>query len=220
MQSRLAAGGITDLFPVQKRTFQLVTEGKDIVVRSRTGSGKTLAFVLPVSEKLKQSTQRSRSPRCVVVAPTRELANQIGKEFAQFSPHLSVVTVYGGMGFGPQLQGLNQGCDVVVGTPGRMMDLIEQGALRLNNIEFSILDEADEMLSMGFQQDIETIFDSGIPEGAQVSAHSLRRMLRATSIARYATLVVCRISTHTLCFRLCCGRLRYPSVCASCPRSS
>lgn len=160
--SALAKRGISALFPIQKLVFQPAMEGRDLIGRAKTGSGKTLAFALPVIEALIKEDAisrpaRGRPPRCLILAPTRELANQVAREFETACPSLSVKSFYGGVGIGPQMANLERGVDVVVGTPGRVIDLIERGKLRLGSIRFAILDEADQMLDMGFEQDMETI---------------------------------------------------------------
>lgn len=158
----LKGRGIIALFPIQKSVFEPIRQGRDIIGRAKTGSGKTLAFALPVIESLLSENAttrpaRGRSPRCIVLAPTRELANQVAREFESACPSLVVKSFYGGTPAGPQRRDLERGIDVAVATPGRCIDLIEQGALRLDKVRFTILDEADQMLDMGFEEDMETI---------------------------------------------------------------
>eukprot|EP01025_Chloroclados_australasicus_P008688 TRINITY_DN1315_c0_g1_i1.p1 TRINITY_DN1315_c0_g1~~TRINITY_DN1315_c0_g1_i1.p1 ORF type:complete len:861 (-),score=132.40 TRINITY_DN1315_c0_g1_i1:515-3025(-) len=158
----LAKKKIYSLFPIQKEVFQPAMDGKDMICRAKTGSGKTLAFSLPVVESLiqeedvKQKT-RGRYPRCLVLTPTRELAKQVEEEFQSAAPQLDMGVFYGGTSIQNQQRILRKGTDVVVGTPGRIIDLIERGDLRLQNIRHFILDEADMMLDMGFQEDVERI---------------------------------------------------------------
>jgi len=172
LRARLLAAGIKSLFPVQTETVRRVLKGENVVVRSRTGSGKTIGFALPVIEMLERdgielTTRRGRGPRCLVIAPTRELASQISDEFRKFvGRNLKVASIYGGVAMGPQFGMLREGVDIVVGTPGRMMDLLSQGALRLDQVKVAVLDEADEMLRMGFKEDVEQIFES-TPEAKQ-----------------------------------------------------
>eukprot|EP01023_Acetabularia_acetabulum_P015209 TRINITY_DN17375_c1_g1_i1.p2 TRINITY_DN17375_c1_g1~~TRINITY_DN17375_c1_g1_i1.p2 ORF type:complete len:779 (+),score=193.76 TRINITY_DN17375_c1_g1_i1:91-2337(+) len=154
--------GIKQLFPIQKHVFDPAMQGRDLLCRAKTGSGKTLAFALPViesliKEDLKTRPERGRAPRCAILAPTRELAKQVEKEFASAAPQLQLGVFYGGVSINNQITELRRGVDVVVGTPGRMIDLLERRELRLHNIRFSILDEADMMLDMGFQDDVERI---------------------------------------------------------------
>lgn len=169
---RLAKNGITRTTEVQACTFDLLYDGKDIIAKSRTGTGKTLAFALPIMERLAIQRQergpkpRGEGPGCIVLAPTRELAKQVAREMTYLGEglNLSVECFYGGMSYVPQENALRRGVDIVVGTPGRLIDHLEKGNLRLDKISFAVLDEADEMLSMGFSQDVETIFETLPPE--------------------------------------------------------
>ena len=161
----LLSRGITHLFPIQAMTFSTIFEGKDVIGRARTGCGKTLAFALPVAEKLRVHEQvvaktRGRAPLCLTMCPTRELAMQVAKEFQSISPYLSHTCIYGGASYEPQKSALWKGVDVVVGTPGRMIDHIEQGTLKVGSIKYFILDEADQMLDMGFQEEIQKVVDA------------------------------------------------------------
>eukprot|EP00877_Chromochloris_zofingiensis_P009452 jgi/Chrzof1/4760/Cz14g25080.t1 len=167
--------GIQSLFPIQRMVFQPAAEGRDLIGRAKTGSGKTLAFALPVIENLlaedkisaggkRHLSRFGRPPRCLILAPTRELANQVAKEFETACPNLVVKSVYGGVSIGVQISALERGVDVVVGTPGRVIDLIERRKLNLSAVRFAILDEADQMLDMGFQDDMEEILSKSPPE--------------------------------------------------------
>eukprot|EP01059_Diplonema_ambulator_P034388 TRINITY_DN766_c0_g1_i1.p1 TRINITY_DN766_c0_g1~~TRINITY_DN766_c0_g1_i1.p1 ORF type:complete len:685 (+),score=300.79 TRINITY_DN766_c0_g1_i1:69-2123(+) len=153
--------GIKTLFPIQAATFKHIAEGKDIIGRARTGCGKTLAFALPIVETLLKinNTKRGRKPACLVLAPTRELAQQVGKEFTTVAPSLSILCIYGGSPMGPQCQALKAGVDVLVGTPGRVIDHLEKGTLVLTDIAHVVLDEADKMLEMGFKEDVDSILE-------------------------------------------------------------
>jgi len=147
--------------PIQKETIPLILAGKDVMGCAQTGSGKTAAYALPMLQSL-HKTQTSpvrRSVRALVVAPTRELADQIAGCFTSFGRHLnlSVAVVYGGVGKGDQIDRLHQGVDVLVATPGRLLDLMEQGRLVLARTQILVLDEADRMLDMGFIPDIKRI---------------------------------------------------------------
>lgn len=166
---RLKKNDITHTTEVQAGTFDLVYDGHDIIAKSRTGTGKTLAFALPIMERLAVIREqrggvkpRGEGPGCIVLAPTRELAKQVAREMTYLGQglRLSVEVFYGGVAYGPQENALRRGVDVVVGTPGRIMDHLNKGNLRLDNISFAVLDEADEMLSMGFAQDVETVFET------------------------------------------------------------
>lgn len=153
----LANRGITTPTPIQTETLTLSLAGEDIIGQARTGTGKTLAFGLPIASHLDADSRKGRAPRALVVTPTRELALQVSGELTWLAAHLDIVTIYGGTGYGQQLRSLAQGCDVVVATPGRALDYLKRGALDLSQVKVAVLDEADEMLSMGFKDDVETI---------------------------------------------------------------
>jgi ATP-dependent RNA helicase DDX21 len=162
----LAARGILTLFPIQSRTFGPLLEGKDLLARARTGSGKTLAFALPLVERLRgkgEAQRPGRQPRALVLAPTRELARQVADDFESLAGKkgatgaLSVLVAYGGVPLEPQRIALHAGVDVLVGTPGRVIDLLDGGSLKLAAIKHIVLDEADRMLDMGFAEDVAKI---------------------------------------------------------------
>jgi ATP-dependent RNA helicase DDX21 len=161
LESRLVELGIKALFPVQAATFSRVQEGQDLIVRSRTGSGKTLAFVLPVVDRIYKAKPAAAGsgPRALIVLPTRELALQVQKEVERVAPRLRCVSVYGGAPAQGQMAELRRGADVVVGTPGRLNDMLNRDILTLRGVQTVILDEADEMLRMGFQDDMDAIFE-------------------------------------------------------------
>mmetsp|Transcript_21511 Transcript_21511/g.36781 ORF Transcript_21511/g.36781 Transcript_21511/m.36781 type:complete len:472 (+) Transcript_21511:37-1452(+) len=166
-KSSMKSAGYTHLFPVQVHTFQHINDGKDIIVKARTGSGKTLGFVLPIMEAFIRSgdrLKRGRHPRAVILTPTRELAIQIYRVVEGLKTDYSCCLLYGGTRYEPQEQLLRSGVDIVVGTPGRTIDHIEKGNLVLDQIDFMILDEADEMLNFGFADSIESVLQS-IPHG-------------------------------------------------------
>ena len=150
----LAALDITEPVPVQAQVIPLLMAGRDVVIEAPTGSGKTLAFLLPMLERL----QRGASwPRALVVTPTRELALQVEAVLRSLRTELRSAVLYGGVGYATQRQALRHGVDVVVGTPGRIMDLSAQGKLPLSRIEYLVLDEADEMLDAGFAPTVEKL---------------------------------------------------------------
>ncbi|RHY35618.1 hypothetical protein DYB30_007992 [Aphanomyces astaci] len=154
----LERAGITHLFPVQVESFSTMMQGKDIMGRSKTGSGKTLAFALPIVERLLSTpATQSRAPRAVAMLPTRELAQQVADEFRRIAPQLRVSLVVGGVSYVGQENELRRGIDILVGTPGRVVDMMDKGNLDLSHIEVSVLDEADMMLKFGFQEEVETI---------------------------------------------------------------
>ncbi|KAI8558717.1 hypothetical protein RHMOL_Rhmol04G0118600 [Rhododendron molle] len=158
--SALAGKGITKLFPIQKAVLEPAMKGCDMIGRARTGTGKTLAFGIPIMDKILRFNEKhgcGRNPLAMVLAPTRELAKQVDKEFAEAAPKLESLCVYGGVPISRQMSQLAHGVDVVVGTPGRVIDLIKRGALKLSEIQFLVLDEADQMLNVGFADDVETI---------------------------------------------------------------
>ncbi|XP_058100353.1 DEAD-box ATP-dependent RNA helicase 53, mitochondrial-like [Magnolia sinica] len=158
----LAKRGITKLFPIQRAVLEPAMQGRDMIGRARTGTGKTLAFGIPIMDKIIQFNAkhgRGRNPLALVLAPTRELARQVEKEFRESAPNLDTICVYGGVPISSQMNTLDYGVDVVVGTPGRIIDLIKRGALNLSEVQFVVLDEADQMLAVGFDEDVEVILD-------------------------------------------------------------
>lgn len=160
--------------PIQARTIPLLLEGRDVVGLAQTGTGKTAAFALPVLSKLAEADQKYKSPQVLVLAPTRELALQVAEAFSSYAanvPSVSVVPVYGGSSYGPQLAGLRRGAAIVVGTPGRVIDHLERGSLDLSDLKYLVLDEADEMLRMGFAEDVDRILSSA-PENKQTALFS------------------------------------------------
>lgn len=167
IKNSMKKAGYTHLFPVQVHTFEHVTANKDIIVKARTGSGKTLAFVLPIIESFITNSiklNRGRHPRAIILTPTRELAIQIDKVIEGLATDYSCCLLYGGTRYEPQEMKLRNGVDIIVGTPGRTIDHIQRGNLILDNVDFMVLDEADEMLNFGFADAIEQVLQS-IPTG-------------------------------------------------------
>lgn len=162
----LAAEGITQPFAIQEATIRDAIEGRDVLGRARTGSGKTLAFGLPLLTRL--ATGHGHGPRALILSPTRELALQIADNLAPLaaSVGLDLTLVAGGMSYNPQIKAFARGVDVVVATPGRLIDLMEQGAADLSNVEITVLDEADHMAEMGFTDEVTSILDA-TPERGQ-----------------------------------------------------
>jgi ATP-dependent RNA helicase RhlE len=146
---------IHDALPVQRDAVPPLMRGADVVIAAPTGSGKTLAFLVPLVEKLVE--HRRGGPRALVITPTRELASQIAGVLATVDQSLRVALLLGGVGYGPQINALRRGVDVVVGCPGRILDLAERGVARFDMVEYLVLDEADEMLDQGFAHDVERI---------------------------------------------------------------
>ncbi|HLV53107.1 MAG TPA: DEAD/DEAH box helicase, partial [Cryomorphaceae bacterium] len=158
--------------PVQVATLNLLSEpAGDLIALAQTGTGKTAAFGLPLLHRLDPGDKRTTA---LILCPTRELSNQITNDLRSFSTHMDklfVTAIYGGAPISNQIRFLEKGVQVVVGTPGRVVDVIRRGALKLDHVKWFILDEADEMLNMGFKDDLETIFRE-MPEEKSVSLFS------------------------------------------------
>jgi ATP-dependent RNA helicase RhlE len=155
----IKAMGYTDPTPIQLRAIPLLMTGRDVIGSAQTGTGKTAAFALPILSKL--TNGRSSSPRCLIMEPTRELAAQVEtavRDYARFTD-LRVAVVYGGVGYGKQNDALKRGVDIIVATPGRLLDHIQQRTIQLDRVEFLVLDEADRMLDMGFLPDVKRIVE-------------------------------------------------------------
>ena len=153
------AAGYTEPTPIQLRAIPLVLSGKDVIGSAQTGTGKTAAFALPILSKL--GKHNPVGPRALILEPTRELASQVEtaiRDYARFTD-LKVTVVYGGVGYGKQNDELKAGTDIVAATPGRLLDHLEQGTLRLDKVEFLVLDEADRMLDMGFLPDVRRLVE-------------------------------------------------------------
>ncbi|MDH5148617.1 DEAD/DEAH box helicase [Brevibacterium casei] len=149
--------------PIQAATIPALVAGRDVIGLAQTGTGKTAAFALPILSHLAEAGRASDGPFALVLTPTRELALQVAEAFTSYATNLedfSVLPIYGGQSYGPQLAGLKRGAQVVVGTPGRVIDHLKRGSLKLENLQHLVLDEADEMLKMGFAEDIEEIFNA------------------------------------------------------------
>ena len=156
--SGLNAAGIVTTFPIQALTLPLALGGQDIIGQARTGTGKTLAFGIPLLQIIEEHGQ-NRTPQALVVVPTRELAIQVADDLrtAAVNMRVRVLTVYGGRAYEPQIDALTSGVDIVVGTPGRLLDLAERRHLDLSAVRALVLDEADKMLDLGFLPDVERI---------------------------------------------------------------
>jgi ATP-dependent RNA helicase DeaD len=169
--------------PIQAATIPPLLEGHDVLGMAQTGTGKTAAFALPILSRLDMS---QKSPQAIVLAPTRELAIQVAEAFQRYASHMPgfhVLPIYGGQGYAPQLTGLKRGAHVVVGTPGRVIDHLERGSLDLSRLRFVVLDEADEMLRMGFIDDVESILQK-TPSTRQVALFSATMPPRIRAIAQ------------------------------------
>ncbi|HEX8306041.1 MAG TPA: DEAD/DEAH box helicase [Jatrophihabitans sp.] len=169
----LKAVGIEHTFAIQELTLPIALAGSDLIGQARTGTGKTLGFGVPMLNRLDLPSGKGAKPQALVIAPTRELAVQVAGDLSTAGKRLGakVVTIYGGRAYEPQVEALKAGCDVVVGTPGRLLDLSQQGHLNLGFVRCLVLDEADEMLDLGFLPDIEKLM-SQLPAGRQTMLFS------------------------------------------------
>jgi superfamily II DNA/RNA helicase len=184
--------GITTPFPIQAMAIPIALTGTDMIGQARTGTGKTLAFGIPLLQRIVVPGDRDYAhlskpgaPQALVVTPTRELASQVSSDLATASNRgrARVLTVYGGVGYEDQLGTLRHGADVVVGTPGRLLDLVDRGALDLGHIKVLVLDEADKMLDLGFLPDVERILRK-TPELRQTMLFSATMPAAIVSLAR------------------------------------
>ncbi len=176
--------GYKDPTPIQKASIPELMLGRDLLGQAQTGTGKTAAFALPIIEKLENN--KELSAKVLVMTPTRELATQVAESFKSYSSEskdLNTIAIYGGTDFRNQISALRKKVDVVVGTPGRIMDHIRQGTFKINNINCLVLDEADEMLKMGFLEDIEWIIDK-LPEDKQMVLFSATMPREIKNIAK------------------------------------
>ena len=185
-QHAIGAAGYVMPTPVQAKAIPPQIEGKDLMGSAQTGTGKTAAFTLPLLQKLSAETTRgeSRHPRALILAPTRELAAQIGESIQTYGRFLQVThtVIFGGVGQFPQQRAMNNGVDIVVATPGRLLDLMEQGYVKLSAIKTFVLDEADRMLDMGFIPDIERILKE-LPRRRQTAFFSATLPSEIVSLA-------------------------------------
>ena len=187
----LDRAGITTPFAIQEMTLSVALLGTDLIGQARTGTGKTLAFGIPIIQRSiaphdpDYSEIPQGKPQALIVAPTRELALQVSGDLALASKDrgLRVLTVYGGVGYEPQLDALKEGVDIVVGTPGRLIDLADRRALDLSHVHALVLDEADEMLDLGFLPDVEKIL-SKTPETRQTMLFSATMPSQIVALAR------------------------------------
>ena len=185
----LKSKGYTEPTPVQQKAIPLIFEGNDLFGSAQTGTGKTAAFALPLLQLMSTRKASHRNVRTLVLAPTRELAMQISDSFNSYGKNLGLkhTVIYGGVSQRQQTMALKRGVDTIIATPGRLLDLMEQGFIKLNDVEFLVLDEADRMLDMGFIHDIKRIvskvpakrqtllFSATIPSAIKKLAHDLLR---------------------------------------------
>ncbi len=175
--------GFTTPTPIQTQTIPLLLDGRDVLGLAQTGTGKTAAFALPLLSRIDPSV---RAPQALILTPTRELAIQVAEAIESFSAglsHVHTVQLYGGAPYGPQLSGLRRGAQIVVGTPGRVADHLEKGTLDLRDVGYFVLDEADEMLQMGFLEEVENIFGL-LPADRQVALFSATMPSAIRSVSR------------------------------------
>ena len=184
MVEGVKAMGYTEPTPIQARAIPLILAGRDVIGSAQTGTGKTAAFALPI---LSQLGEPQRDPRVLVLEPTRELAAQVETaihDFARFTKLRSAV-LYGGVGYGKQMDALKTGVDVVIATPGRLLDHLTRGTVRLDHIRFLVLDEADRMLDMGFLPDVRRIVDR-CPRARHTSLFSATVPVQIETLIRWA----------------------------------
>jgi superfamily II DNA/RNA helicase len=181
----LRAVGIEHTFAIQELTLPIALAGSDLIGQARTGTGKTLGFGVPLLNRLTVPSAKGAAPQALVIAPTRELAVQVAGDLTTAGKKLGakVVTIYGGRAYEPQVAALKSGSDVVVGTPGRLLDLSQQGHLQLGNVRCLVLDEADEMLDLGFLPDIEKLM-AMLPAARQTMLFSATMPGPIVSLAR------------------------------------
>ena len=174
--------GYTEATDIQKQSIPVILEGRDLIGQSQTGTGKTASFGLPLIEKIDVNNKKTQA---VILCPTRELAVQVAQElrkFLKYTENVKCMAIYGGESIERQIQGLKKGVQIIVGTPGRVMDHMRRKTIKLNNVKMIVLDEADEMLNMGFEEDIETILKD-VPEERQTilfSATMNKRIMEIT----------------------------------------
>jgi ATP-dependent RNA helicase DeaD len=166
IQKAVADMGFVEASPIQSEAIPYIMEGRDVIGQAQTGTGKTAAFGIPALEMIDVS---QKSVQVLVLCPTRELAVQVTDEFKKLSKYrkdIHTVAIYGGENIEKQITALRRGIHIVIGTPGRVMDHMERKTLTLDNVRMMVLDEADEMLDMGFREDIESILEQ-VPEERQ-----------------------------------------------------
>jgi len=181
----LAKVGITRTFAIQELTLPIALPGRDLIGQARTGTGKTLGFGVPLLQRIELPGQPGAHPQALVVVPTRELAIQVTRDLQAAGSELDArcLAIYGGRAYEPQITALRRGVDVVVGTPGRLLDLTQQGQLVLSDVSVLVLDEADEMLDLGFLPDIERIL-ARVPNERQTMLFSATMPAPIVGLAR------------------------------------
>ncbi|KAI4880014.1 hypothetical protein NFI96_031325 [Prochilodus magdalenae] len=180
----LEARGVKYLFDIQVKTFNPVYDGKDVIGQARTGTGKTFSFAIPLVEKLQtgpEDKRRGRAPKVLVLAPTRELAIQVAKDFKDVTRQLGVFCFYGGTSYNPQVDAIRNGIDILVGTPGRIKDHLQNNKLDLSQLKHVVLDEVDQMLDMGFAEQVEEILSASYTKVCMCCVCSRNRWVKALS---------------------------------------
>jgi superfamily II DNA/RNA helicase len=197
----IADSGYTEPTPIQRQAIPHVLMGRDIIGVAQTGTGKTASFVLPMIDILASGRSRARMPRSLIIAPTRELADQAAENFIKYGKYhkLSMALLIGGVGFGDQDKALEKGVDVLIATPGRLMDQFERGKILLSGVDILVIDEADRMLDMGFIPDVEKIcskinpkrqtllFSATMPPPIKKLADRFMREPKVVEVSRPAT---------------------------------
>jgi ATP-dependent RNA helicase RhlE len=184
MVDGVKAMGYIEPTPIQLRTIPLILAGTDVIGSAQTGTGKTAAFALPILTKL---GQHSPAPRVLILEPTRELAAQVEtafRDFARFT-NLRAAVLYGGVGYGKQMDALRNGLDIIIATPGRLLDHLERGTCRLDHVQYLVLDEADRMLDMGFLPDVRRIVDK-CPRNRHTSLFSATIPVQIETLIKWA----------------------------------
>ncbi|MGA1503225.1 MAG: DEAD/DEAH box helicase, partial [Candidatus Nanopelagicales bacterium] len=181
----LASAGIERAFPIQAMTLPLALEGRDLIGQAKTGTGKTLGFGIPLLQRITRDDSPGAAPQALVVVPTRELCVQVAGDLEQAGAGQGarVLSVYGGRSYEPQIEALARGVEVVVGTPGRLIDLVQRRNLDLSRVRVLVLDEADEMLDMGFLPDVERLV-SELPAQRQTMLFSATMPGQIVALAR------------------------------------
>uniref|UniRef100_A0A3P9ISA4 RNA helicase n=1 Tax=Oryzias latipes TaxID=8090 RepID=A0A3P9ISA4_ORYLA len=174
--NKLKARGVSYLFDIQVKTFNPVYDGEDVLAQARTGTGKTFSFAIPLVERLQKEggeTTRGRPPKVLVLTPTRELAIQVAKDFKDVSKKLAIACFYGGSSYNPQLDAIRNGIDILVGTPGRIKDHLQNHKLNLSDLKHVVLDEVDQMLDMGFAEQVEEILSLSYKKDSDTNPQTL-----------------------------------------------
>ena len=200
LQTLLKTNNYTKPTPVQEKVIPLILDKKDIMTQAQTGSGKTASFVLPILEMLAQNPyEGKRKIKVLVLAPTRELTLQIAETFSLFAkafkPKAKVVSVIGGEGIGEQIYGIQKGCDIVVATSGRFLDVLSKNQMTLKHLEFLVLDEADKMLTLGFAEELDSILEA-IPSKRQNLLFSATYPQKILDIASKVTQTALRVEVE------------------------